>query len=120
MHTVTAAHHGEGGEVSVWGDATAAEHSRLQILTPFPEDAIVALTIPAPTRAGEPARRSPPAAVVMRKRAKGYFPEGGDWEYATLSAEGGTLESGRLSACARCHAEAPGSWYFGAPASGAP
>lgn len=42
--------------------------------------------------------------ALMIKRDPGYFPEGGDWEYAyvTLGPEG-KVSRGRLAECADCH-----------------
>jgi hypothetical protein len=52
------------------------------------------------------------AHYLMRKREPGYFPEGGDWEYAVVSPEGRVLAEGRLVLCARCHAEATREHVF--------
>jgi hypothetical protein len=55
------------------------------------------------------------AAVVyfgMVKRAPGFDPTGGDWEYVVVSPEGQIASQGRL--CSRCHAEAPHDHLFGA------
>ena len=41
----------------------------------------------------------------MIKRAAGYDPAGGDWEYF-YRANGGAVESGRMPNCAACHAGA--------------
>ena len=46
----------------------------------------------------------PELLTVMRKREKGYFPKGGDWEYSVMDGTGQTtLKSGKLKACASCH-----------------
>lgn len=40
----------------------------------------------------------------MIKRERGYFPEGGDWEYFTLDGELSQVTSrGKLESCAACH-----------------
>jgi len=46
---------------------------------------------------------------VMMKRAAGYAPAGGDWEYAyvALGAER-TMARGRLEGCSGCHSRARG------------
>jgi hypothetical protein len=47
---------------------------------------------------------SPELLTVMRKREKGYYREGGDWEYAVLDGAGErVLEHGRLQRCVGCH-----------------
>lgn len=51
----------------------------------------------------------------MEKREPGYFPEGGDWHYVLIDAEGQAQEQGRLPLCARCHAEGASDWLFGPP-----
>lgn len=49
---------------------------------------------------------------VMEKREEGYFPEGGDWEYAVVGREGRIEARGQLESCARCHAEAEVDFVF--------
>jgi len=55
----------------------------------------------------------PAAYFVMVKRAPGYDPAGGDWEYLVLGAAGRVEDRGKLPLCARCHAEAPHDRLFG-------
>ncbi len=62
---------------------------------------------------------APTAHFVMVKRAPGYFPAGGDFEYLVVDPTGGVLARGELPTCARCHAEAPHDFVFG-PALRAP
>jgi hypothetical protein len=46
---------------------------------------------------------------VMMKRAAGYAPGGGDWEYAYVALDGErTVTRGRLAGCSGCHAHASG------------
>ena len=52
---------------------------------------------------------------AMAKRDAGFFPQGGDWEYIVLDAEGRLEDRGKLTLCARCHAEANADWVFGLP-----
>jgi hypothetical protein len=59
---------------------------------------------------------APGPIFAMAKRDAGFFPEGGDWEYVVLDAEGHLEDRGRLTLCARCHAEANADWVFGLPA----
>jgi len=61
----------------------------------------------------EPRGPEPAAYFVMVKRAPGYDPAGGDWEYLVLDASGRVEERGKLPLCARCHAEAPHDHLFG-------
>lgn len=53
------------------------------------------------------------AYFAMVKRAPGYDPPGGDWEYLVLDAAGKIEQRGRLPLCARCHADAPHDHLFG-------
>lgn len=50
---------------------------------------------------------------TMEKRAPGFDPAGGDWEYAVLQPDGSVEARGALPFCARCHAEAPHDFLFG-------
>lgn len=61
---------------------------------------------------GEPERSM---LLSMRKRAHGYDPAGGDWEYGIADATGAFSQRGRLFACGRCHAEARRDYVFGVP-----
>lgn len=58
---------------------------------------------------------TPGPIFVMSKRDPGFYPEGGDWEYTVLDAEGHLEDRGKLPLCARCHAEANADWVFGLP-----
>ncbi len=49
---------------------------------------------------------------VMEKRQEGYFPGGGDWEYAVIGRDGRIEARGKLESCARCHAEAEVDFVF--------
>ncbi len=49
---------------------------------------------------------------VMEKQPAGYFPEGGDWAYLVIGKEGEIQAEGKLTLCARCHAEAPREHLF--------
>lgn len=45
-------------------------------------------------------------STVMLKRAKGFNPECGDWEFAVLDASGSKVtERGKLATCMSCHTE---------------
>lgn len=60
-------------------------------------------------------------SFVMEKRAAGYFPAGGDWEYLVVARDGRIEARGKLATCARCHAEAPVDFVFPrTPPGGAP
>jgi hypothetical protein len=61
----------------------------------------------------DPHGAEPVAYFVMVKRAPGYDPAGGDWEYLVLGASARVEERGKLPLCARCHAEAPHDRLFG-------
>jgi hypothetical protein len=58
---------------------------------------------------------APATTFAMVKRDAGFFPEGGDWEYVVLDAEGRLEDRGKLAPCARCHAEGNADWVFGLP-----
>ncbi|HMI83593.1 MAG TPA: hypothetical protein VK550_05830 [Polyangiaceae bacterium] len=58
---------------------------------------------------------APGPSFAMSKREAGFYPEGGDWEYVVLDAEGHLEDRGKLALCARCHAEANADWVFGLP-----
>ncbi|HET7228792.1 MAG TPA: cytochrome P460 family protein [Longimicrobium sp.] len=50
---------------------------------------------------------------VMIKRAPGYDPGGGDWEYGFVSLDStATVTRGRLAGCAGCHASARRTDYL--------
>ena len=51
----------------------------------------------------------------MVKREAGFFPEGNDWEWVVVDAEGRQQARGRLASCARCHAEALADGVFPVP-----
>ena len=64
---------------------------------------------------GSTKNAAPATTFAMVKRDTGFFPEGGDWEYVVLDAEGRLEDRGKLAPCARCHAEGNGDWVFGLP-----
>lgn len=54
---------------------------------------------------GKPPYPKPELLTTMRKREKGYFPEGGDWEYSVMDGTGQkTLKTGKLETCVACRA----------------
>jgi hypothetical protein len=55
---------------------------------------------------------APVHGFAMEKREEGYFPAGGDWDYAVLGLDGMVQQRGKLTFCARCHAEAPSGFVF--------
>jgi len=60
-----------------------------------------------------PGSSAPVVYFVMDKRPPGFDPDGGDWEYLIVEPSGAISQRGRLSLCARCHAEAPHDHVFG-------
>lgn len=58
------------------------------------------------------------AHLAMTKRAAGFDPPGGDWEYVVVDPTGNVEQRGILAACARCHAEAPHDHVFGGTGRG--
>jgi len=64
--------------------------------------------------------RVPGPVYGMVKRAPGYDPEGNDWEWLVLGADGRPRTGEALRACARCHAEAPADGVFPVPKEARP
>jgi hypothetical protein len=92
---------------AVFADEGAAAYPALGPLRPIPPGATLIehlYTHGAPDVA---------AYFAMTKRPPGYDPAGGDWEYLVLDAAGHIEQRGRLSLCARCHADAPHDHLFG-------
>ncbi len=54
----------------------------------------------------------PVVSFVMTKRAPGYDPGHGDWEYVVVARDGTIEERGKIGLCERCHAEAPHDHLF--------
>lgn len=51
-----------------------------------------------------PTSTEPEALTAMIKRAEGFNPKGGDWEYLVLTGNGSTVVSrGRNESCQACH-----------------
>ncbi len=73
---------------------------------PMPEGAIIIESLSA-----EPGSAAL-THYVMRRREQGFFPEGGDWDYAVVDRDGTIQAEGRLTLCARCHAEAAREHLF--------
>jgi hypothetical protein len=61
---------------------------------------------------------APGPTFAMAKRDPGFFPQGGDWEYIVLGADGRLEDRGKLALCARCHAEGNADRVFGLPPEG--
>jgi len=55
------------------------------------------------------------AVFAMRKLHKGASPATNDWAFAVLDEGLREAVAGDLSACARCHADAPHGGWFGPP-----
>lgn len=54
----------------------------------------------------------PVLLTVMVKRAKGYNPEVGDWEFAVTDGKGASVEEqGRIASCMQCHKTKAASDY---------
>jgi hypothetical protein len=61
-------------------------------------------TVIVKQKLGAPTSTEPEALTAMIKRAEGYNPEGGDWEYLVASGDGATIISrGRDESCQKCH-----------------
>lgn len=55
---------------------------------------------------------TPGPVLIMEKRARDFFPAGGDWRYTFADARERPLRAGRLDDCASCHALAPHAGVF--------
>ncbi|MFL5540633.1 MAG: cytochrome P460 family protein [Longimicrobiaceae bacterium] len=116
-------------------DTRAREHSQrvaASILGPHVDHSIVVRVSPDAIAAYREDRPLPAGAVVVKekyddasasgplqaygvmiKRAAGYDPRGGDWEYGFVAlASGTTAARGRLAGCAGCHARARETDYL--------
>jgi hypothetical protein len=61
-------------------------------------------TVIVKQKLANPSSTEPEALTAMIKRAKGFNPEGGDWEYLVLTGDGSTVVSrGRNESCQACH-----------------
>ena len=60
-----------------------------------------------------PGSSDPVVLFAMAKQPAGFDPEGGDWEYLIVEPGGTISLRGRITLCARCHAEAPNDHVFG-------
>ena len=60
------------------------------------------------------APRRPNSVTGMIKRAPGYDPQNGDWEYFIQEA-GAPLEKGKIATCIGCHAKTPGPDHLFVP-----
>jgi hypothetical protein len=62
-------------------------------------------TVIVKQKLANPSSTEPEALTAMIKRAEGFNPEGGDWEYLVLTGNGSTVVSrGRNESCQACHA----------------
>jgi hypothetical protein len=61
-------------------------------------------TVIVKQKLANPSSTEPEALTAMIKRAEGFNPEGGDWEYLVLTGNGSTVVSrGRNESCQACH-----------------
>jgi hypothetical protein len=58
---------------------------------------------------------APGPTFAMAKRDPGFYPEGADWEFIVIDADGRLEDRGKLVLCARCHAEGNADSVFGLP-----
>ncbi|MEP7123297.1 MAG: hypothetical protein ABJE95_20390 [Byssovorax sp.] len=91
----------------ILADEGAAAYPALGPLRPIPAGATLVERL-YPRGAADVA-----ATFAMVKRAPGYDPAGGDWEYLVVDGAGHLEQRGRLPLCARCHADAPHDHLFG-------
>jgi Cytochrome P460 len=73
----------------------------------FPEGSVI-----VKEKLPDASSQSPELLTVMIKRAKGFNPESGDWEYMVVNGSGTRVESrGKLENCRSCHLTRPDSDY---------
>lgn len=104
--------------------------SKLRTAHPLGDRAAVVKVDPSAAAYGKPGRGTMPVGAmvveelsvepdgppllfyVMEKQPAGFYAEGGDWSYSVVSADGMFRATGKLTLCARCHAEAPKDFLF--------
>lgn len=99
-------HAGGGLFGQVLVDRGAAEYGQRGRASPMAPGATVALALRAL------GQEEPSVYFVMTKRPPGYDPAGDDWEYLVVLPGGRVEDRGKLSLCARCHAEGPREHLF--------
>lgn len=114
---VRSAHPSGDFVAKVFVDGAAESYGR-RGRAPFSQGALVVEQL-GPSEDGPPS-----LTYVMERGAPGSYPEGGDWAYGVLAADGSVQAFGKLPLCARCHAEAPFDHVFervaGLPAQATP
>ena len=87
-------------------DKAAADYETLRVGGAMPKGAVL-VELHTDKRGGVPLD-----GFVMEKREAGFFPAGGDWDYAVIDHDGLVQQRGKLEFCARCHADAPADFVF--------
>lgn len=85
--------------ITVYANPKAAHSIKNHDKWVFPEGSVL-----VKEKRNKPDAKEPDLKTVMVKRAPGYFPKGGDWEYAVLDAKDHVQADGKIVLCASCHA----------------
>jgi hypothetical protein len=115
VHRVGKAFVSRGHFAGRWTAEIAVNETAMQLYTnlaPSSRFGVGSLLVKKHASTSSPA---PGPTFAMAKRAPGFFPEGGDWEYIVLDAKGRLEDRGKLTLCARCHAEGNVDRVFGLP-----
>lgn len=97
----------EGRFISVYVNPTARETYISKKPTAFPEGAVI---VKAKLR--EKTSRSPDELGIMVKRAEGFDPEAGDWQFLFVDHKGRlTTDRQEMAGCIDCHANRVESDY---------
>ena len=73
----------------------------------FPEGSVI-----VKEKLPDKSSQAPELLTVMIKRAKGFNPTSGDWEYMVVDGTGTTVQArGKLENCQSCHTGKPGTDY---------
>ncbi|MGH9760808.1 MAG: cytochrome P460 family protein, partial [Blastocatellia bacterium] len=96
-------------DIGAYVNVYVNEKGRAAMLQPgrvvFPEGTLI-----VKEKLLDSASSDPVLLTVMRKRAKGYNPEIGDWEFAVLDGKAQTIQAnGKLGNCMQCHKAARAS-----------
>jgi hypothetical protein len=104
-------HSGLGAYIDVYVNSVGRTAMMTQGRVEFPVGAII---VKEKRRTKE--RSDPEVLTAMLKRARGYNPDTGDWDFAVLAGNGTTVQAqGKLESCMQCHKAVPTSDYVFRP-----
>lgn len=94
--------------ISVYVNQTGRESMMTRLEPEFPQGSII-----VKEKLTDPRATAPELLTAMVKRAKGYNPESGDWEYLVLDGSASTIKAqGKLEECNVYHVTSKGSDYI--------